>query len=91
VHRLDVPLATSKFRKVSGAGLVLAEAGDGMHDLLADMRAAGVVAVAADPRDLPDVRELDLLGASDSDRAITSVIFRAPWRLWWIQGPGLAG
>ena len=82
MHRLDAPLAAGQFREVRGAGLVLVQAGDGVHDFLADQRAAGVVAVAADPRDLPDVREIDAVpgtcgpeGAAD-DPAVTAVQFR---------------
>ena len=82
MHRFNAPLAAGEFRQVCCAGLVLAEAGDGVHDLLADQGAAGVVAVAADPRDLPDVREIDAVpgtcgpeGAAD-DPAVTAVQFR---------------
>src|SRR6185437_14052316 len=62
-------LAAGEFREVSGIGLVAAEASDGVHDLLAGQRAVGVVAVAADSRDLPDVREVDVLRAGDPDGA----------------------
>jgi hypothetical protein len=82
VHRLDAPLAAGYSREVCRAGALRAEAGDGVHDFLADQRAAGVVAVAADPRDLPDVREIDAVpgtcgpeGAAD-DPAVTAVQFR---------------
>ena len=82
MHRLDAPLAAGQFREVRRAGLVLVQAGDGVHDFLADQRAAGVVAVAADPRDLPGVREIDAVpgtcgpeGAAD-DPAVAAVQFR---------------
>jgi hypothetical protein len=69
VHRFNAPLAAGEFREVGGAGAADAEAGDGVDDLLADERAAGVVAVAPDARDLPDVREVDPVGIGDPDGA----------------------
>lgn len=69
MHGLDAPLAAGELREVGGIGPVRAETGDGMHDFLADLGAVGVVAVAADPDDLPDVRELDVLRVGDPDRA----------------------
>jgi hypothetical protein len=62
-------LPAGEFCEVSGASPVPAEAGDGVRDFLADPGAVGGVTVAADPGDLPDVREVDVLCVGDPDRA----------------------
>lgn len=97
MHRFGAPLAAGQFREVSGACAAGVEAGDGVDDLLADQGPAGVVAVAADPRDLPDVREIDAVSAGDpegpaDDPAVAVIQFgvvrvaggrRAGWRRRW--------
>jgi hypothetical protein len=62
-------LPAGEFCEVSGASPVPAEAGDGVRDFLADPGAVSAVTVAADPGDLPDVREVDVLCVGDPDRA----------------------
>jgi hypothetical protein len=62
-------LAAGDAREVLGAGLLRAEAGDGVHDFLAEELAVAVVAVAADPGDAYDLREVDSGGVGDPDRA----------------------
>jgi hypothetical protein len=79
VHGLDAPLAAGDPREVGGAGTVRVEAGDGVHDFLADQGA--VVAVAADPRDPGDMREVQAAGIGDpygaaDDPAVAVVQFR---------------
>jgi hypothetical protein len=69
VHGLDAPLASGDAREGLGAGFLLAEAGDGVDDLLADQGAVGVVAVAADPGDALDVREVNVAGVGGPDGA----------------------
>ncbi len=56
VHRLDAPLAAGDAGQVRGPGALRVQAGDGVHDLLADRGAGEVVAVAADPCGLGGVR-----------------------------------
>ena len=70
VHRFDPPLAAGDAGQVRGPGAVCVQAGDGVHDLLGDQRAGEVVAVAADPRDLGGVREVDLVGVGGPDGAL---------------------
>jgi hypothetical protein len=94
VDRFDALLPASQFRQVRRGCLVLVEAGDGMNDLLADQRAAGVEAVAADPCDLPDVREVDVLRAGDpegaaDDPAVALVQFRVIGVAGAAQGSGV--
>jgi hypothetical protein len=69
VHGLDAPLAPGDVREDLGAGFLLAEAGDGVDDLLADQGAVGVVAVAADPGDALDLREANIAGVGGPDGA----------------------
>jgi hypothetical protein len=69
VHRFDAPLAAGDAGEVGGAGPFPVQAGDGVHDFLADQGAVDVVAVAADPGDPGDVREVDALGAGDPEGA----------------------
>ena len=81
MNGLDAPLAAGDLREAGGTGLLRAEAGDGMHDFLADQRAVGVVAVTADPSNPADVREVDVPGAGDpdgaaDDQAVAAVQFR---------------
>jgi hypothetical protein len=81
VHRFDAPLAAGDPGKAGGAGAVRVEAGDGVDDFLADQGAVEVVAVAADPRDALDVREVDVPGVGDpqgaaDDPAVAVVQFR---------------
>ena len=59
VDRFDTPLAAGDLGQVCGAGAVFGQAGDGVHDLLGQQGAGGVVAVAADPDSPGDVREVD--------------------------------
>ena len=62
---LDSPLAAGDGGEVRCAGPVLAQAGDGVDDFLADEGAGDVVAVAADPRDAGDLREVQVAGVGD--------------------------
>ncbi len=72
VHRFDAPLAAGDPREVCRAGTVFVQAGDGVHDFLADQRAGDVVAVATDPRDAGGVREVQVpgIGAQTERRMI---------------------
>jgi hypothetical protein len=63
--RVDTPLAAGDLCLVCGAGAVVAQAGDGVHDLLGEQGAGGVVAVAADPDGPGDVREIHAGGVGD--------------------------
>ena len=65
VDGLDSPLAAGDGGEVRCAGPVLAQAGDGVDDFLADEGAGDVVAVAADPRDAGDLREVQVAGVGD--------------------------
>src|ERR1022692_2581193 len=65
VDGLDAPLAAGDGGEVRCAGLVRVQAGHGVDDLLADEGAAEVVAVAADPRDPGDLREVQVSGVGD--------------------------
>src|SRR6266704_2104323 len=65
VHGLDAPLAAGDGGEVRCAGLVRVEAGDGVDDFLADEGAGDVEAVAADPRDPGDLREVQVAGTGD--------------------------
>jgi hypothetical protein len=65
VHGLDSPLAAGDHGEVRRAGLVRVQAGHGVDDLLADEGAGDVVAVAADPRDPGDLREVQVAGVGD--------------------------
>ncbi|HEY6492926.1 MAG TPA: hypothetical protein VIZ43_06605 [Trebonia sp.] len=57
MHGLDARLAADNLRQAGGVGTVLAEAGDGVGDFLADQLPVSVVTVAAYPRDPADVPE----------------------------------
>jgi hypothetical protein len=65
VDGLDAPLAAGDGGEVRRTGLVRVQAGHGVDDLLADEGAAEVVAVAADPCDPGDLREVQVAGAGD--------------------------
>jgi hypothetical protein len=67
VHRFNTPLAAGDLREVRGPGAVFFQAGDGVHDFLADQGAVRVVAVAADAGGLGGVREVQAAGAGDPD------------------------
>ncbi len=69
MRRFDAPLAAGDLREVRGPGAVFFQAGDGVHDFLADQGAVEVVAVAADPCHLGRVREVQVPGAGDPDGA----------------------
>ena len=62
---LDSPLAAGDGGEVRCAGLVRVQAGDGVDDFLAEQVAGDVVAVAADPRDAGDLREVQVAGVGD--------------------------
>ena len=65
MHRFNAPLAAGDGGEVRRAGLVRVQAGDGVDDFLADGGAGDVVAVAADPRDPGDLREVQVPGIGD--------------------------
>jgi hypothetical protein len=69
VDRVDAPLAAGDPREACGAGAVLGQAGDGVHDFLAGQGAVGVVVVPADPGYLAGVRKAGALGIGDPDGA----------------------
>jgi hypothetical protein len=83
VHGLDAPLAAGDPREVGGAGTVRIEAGDGVHDFLADQGAVEVVAIAADPRDPGDMREVQAAGVGDPDGAADDpAVAVVQFRVW---------
>ena len=80
MHGLDAPLPAGDGGEVGCAGLAGVQAGHGVDDLLADEGAAEAVAVAADPRDPGDLREVQVAGIGDpqgplDDAAVAVVEF----------------
>jgi hypothetical protein len=79
VHRFDARLAAGDAGQVRGLGALPVQAGDAVHDLLADQGAGDVVTVAAYPR-LGGVRKADAISAGEpdgplDDAAVTVVQF----------------
>jgi hypothetical protein len=91
VDGLDSPLAAGDGGEVCRAGLVRVQAGDGVDDLLADEGAAEVVAVAADPSDTGDLREVENAGVGDPqgplDDAAVAVVELDVVRVFLARGP----
>jgi hypothetical protein len=92
VDRFDAPLAAGDLREAGGAGLSLVEAGDGVDDFLADQLPVAVVAVAADPGDAAEVREVDAAGVGDPDGAADgAAVAQVQVQFGVIGFPGAAG
>jgi hypothetical protein len=70
---MDAPLAAGDGGEVGCAGLADVQAGDGVDDFLTDEGAGDVVAVAADPRDAGDLREVQAAGVSDPQGPLDDV------------------
>ena len=99
--RLDAPLSPGDPRESGCAGLARVEAGDGVDDFLAGQLAVCVVAVATDPGDPADVREVDPGGVGDPQGAadgpavgevqLRPVRLAGPVRLDGVEGRPLQG
>jgi hypothetical protein len=73
VDGLDAPLAAGDGGEVRRTGLVRVQAGHGVDNFLADQGASDVVAVAADPRDPGDLREVQVADPDERSLRLYSV------------------